>query len=360
VRCGSLLGHNQRRALLAGLLVVLLGEATARADDEPEPDPRGASANPAVPRMRPPPPPKPMTATPLDEHLQIPPGQPVAVPNPSPVVLGGVPTEPGSAAVPLRWKRKRFATLDTVIMLTGGAITLAAAIVPPSRTSGPRGPVFFDDDVRDVLRASSTQERYTFRDASDVGLSIAATWPFFVDALITAWWLRGSRDTAEQMALLGLETLAVSGAVQGTTNLLVGRERPYGETCGSTSLPGNAIDCTSSSHYRSFFSGHSSFSFTSAALICFNHMELDLLGPPWDAISCAGAYGLATTTASFRVVSDVHYASDVLTGALVGSIVGYGVPLLHFRSPGAGTITTGGLKMRLVPSSGGAGVVGIF
>jgi membrane-associated phospholipid phosphatase len=348
------------------MLVALatLAANTAHAQEDPEATRTPSSPRPIpthpVPRP-PPPPPRPLTATPLDDHLQTPPQQPVAVPTPSPVVLGGVPTEPGTAAKPLRWNRARFSTADTVIMLSGGALTLATAIIQP-QPRHVRGPVLFDETIRDAVRAPSVQARYTFRDVSDVGLSFAATWPFFVDALITAWWLRGSRDVAEQMALLGLETLAVSGAVQGVTNTLVSRQRPYGSGCGDErdGLPANAIDCTSSSHYRSFFSGHAAFSFTSAALICLNHIEFELLGKPWDTISCAGAYGVAATTASFRVVSDMHYASDILTGALVGSLVGWGVPYLHSRRPDAATFKTGGLKVRIVPSAGGAGVVGIF
>ncbi len=73
-----------------------------------------------------------------------------------------------------------------------------------------------------------------------------------------------------------------------------------------------------------------------------------------------GAYAIAGTTATFRVAGDVHYASDILTGALMGTVVGWGVPLLHFRRPNVGTITTGGMKMRLVPQALGAGVVGTF
>lgn len=299
--------------------------------------------------------------TPADTlpHRARPPSQPVPVPNPSPVVVGGSPVPEGTMVAPLEWNRRRFDGLDAAVMITGGALTLATAIIPP-QAAHVRGPILFDEDVRDTLRASSTQTRYIFRDASDVGLSLAVTWPFFVDALFTAWWLRGSRDTAEQMALVGLETLAVSGALQGVTNMLVSRERPYGERCRNGELPTHAIDCTSSSHFRSFFSGHSSFSFTSAALICFNHFELGLLGSPWDTISCLGAYGVAATTATFRVVSDMHYTSDILTGAILGTVVGYGVPLLHFRRPSLGTARVGNASFRLVPTGTGASVVGVF
>jgi membrane-associated phospholipid phosphatase len=260
---------------------------------------------------------------------------------------------------PLVWKWRRFSTTDHVITATGAALTLTSAILQP-RAQHVRGGLWFDGSVRDALRVSSIRARYNFRDASDVGLSMAVTWPFFIDALFTAWWLRGSRDVAEQMALIDLQTLAVSGAIQGTTNMLVSRERPYGSSCGTRGLPDAAIDCEGSNHYRSFFSGHSSFSFTSAALICVHHFKQELLGPPGDTLSCVGAYAVAATTGAFRIVSDVHYASDVITGALVGSVIGYGVPLLHYAQPGLGVVRQGTTTLQFVPYAGGAGVVGIF
>src|SRR6187402_3251735 len=165
------------------------------------------------------------------------------------------------------------------------------------------------------------------------------TWPLMADALTAAWWYRGSREAAEQMALIDLEAFAISGALQGVTNTLVSRERPFGRNCGSDELPSSSIDCANSVHYRSFFSGHSSFAFTGAALICAHHLKTDLLGGPWDGISCAGGYAVAATTATFRVVADVHYATDILTGAILGTIVGYSVPLWHYSRMGLTSTT---------------------
>jgi membrane-associated phospholipid phosphatase len=168
------------------------------------------------------------------------------------------------------------------------------------------------------------------------------------------------------MALIDLETLAVSGAIQGATNVLVSRERPFGPDCGKGELPEDAIDCRDAFHYRSFFSGHSAFSFTSAALICVHHFENELLGSPWDGVSCAAGYAVAATTATFRVVADVHYPSDVLIGAAVGTLVGYGVPLLHYYQLGGSARSASHaynpnrVFLSLAPSPGGLGVVGIF
>jgi membrane-associated phospholipid phosphatase len=319
-----------------------------------------------------PPPEEPVDDTPEEQGPapQKPPEQEPLVVRPKPAkqprAVNTLPLVSKDAPPPLIWKWPTFSTADFVVTLTGGAVTLGAAIIKPRSRHELTGPIGFDKGVRNALRAGTLSNRYLFRDASDVGLSLTVSWPFVADALTTAWWYRGSRETAQEMALIDLETLAISGAVQGVTNVLVSRERPFGRDCGQGELPGDAIDCTGSFHYRSFFSGHSAFSFTGAALICIHHVENELLGPPWDALSCAGGYAVAATTATFRVVADVHYASDVLLGAAVGTLVGYSVPLLHYRKLGGASraavhaAATRPLQLHLVPSPGGVGLMGIF
>jgi membrane-associated phospholipid phosphatase len=297
-------------------------------------------------------------AAPGAPALALPPNEPPSVPNPGPAVIAGTPGSPDR--LPLSWDWAPFSAADYAVAGAAGAITLAAAIIHPLPTHYLQGGIVFDDAVRNAVRPASIHTRYDFRDASDVGLSFAAVWPFFGDALATAWWFRGSRDTAEEMALLDLETLAISGAIQGVTNVLVSRQRPYGPSCGTPSLPSAALDCSDTPEYRSFFSGHAAFSFTAAALVCINHTKSELLGAPWDALSCGAGYVVAATTASFRVLADEHYASDVLVGALLGTLVGYGVPLLHYRQHSFGSHRTGGMTLQLVPSAGGAGLVGSF
>lgn len=299
------------------------------------------------------------------------PTKPFFAPDPAPREtkpreVNALPLVSTDAPPPLIWKWPTFSTGDFVVTAAGAAVTLTASIVQPRAQHSLTGPVGFDDSVRKALRAGSLSARYDFRDASDVGLSLAVSWPFAADALTTAWWYRGSRETAQEMALIDLQALSIVGAIQGATNVMVSRERPFGKECGQGELPADAIDCENSFHYRSFFSGHSAFSFTGAALICVHHLENELLGGPWDGVSCAVGYAVAATTASFRIVADVHYASDVLLGATVGTLVGYGVPLLHYRKVGGGSrardagYQPGELKLSLVPAPGGVGVLGVF
>lgn len=288
-----------------------------------------------------------------------------ATPIKKPREVNALPLVSTNAPPPLIWKWPTFSTGDFVVTVGGAAITLTAAIVQPRAQHSLSGPIGFDADVRKALRAGNLTARYDFRDASDVGLSLAVSWPFAADALTTAWWYRGSRETAQQMALIDLQTLAIVGAIQGATNVVVSRERPFGSSCGQGELPDDAIDCRDSFHYRSFFSGHSAFSFTGAALVCVHHFENELLGSPWDGVSCAAGYAVAATTASFRIVADVHYASDVLLGATIGTLVGYGVPLLHYRKLGGESrareqSALPRLELSLVPAPGGLGVLGVF
>jgi hypothetical protein len=296
----------------------------------------------------------------IDPALQTAPNEPPSVPTPGPDVRGGKPLLDESGPPPLRWDWAPFSTADYVVGAAAGAITLASAIIHPLPAHQLSGGFLFDNAVEKAVQNFGTAPRYAFRDASNVGLSLAATWPFFADSLVSAWWYRGSRDAAQQMALLDLETLAVAGATQGVVNVLVSRQRPYGPTCGSAQLPGNAVDCEGPEEYRSFFSGHATFSFTAAALVCVNHASTDLLGAPWDGISCGAGYVVAATTATFRVLGDEHWASDVITGALVGTIIGYGVPLLHYRHHDIGRVDVAGMKLQLVPFGSGASLVGTF
>lgn len=265
---------------------------------------------------------------------------------------------------PTEWRPRRTMQATTAdLFVTGGAagIAIAAAIIPPSSKHA-RGGVLFDEGARDFLRIGSPEGRYLVRDASDVGVSLASTWPFLVDALVTAWWHRGDVKLARNMALVSAEAFMLSAAAQGMTNTFAGRERPYGRLCGTDQLPENGVDCQGNVRYRSFFSGHSTLSFTSAGVLCVNHLGLGLLGGPWDAVTCVTGFGVATSTALFRVMSDMHYATDVTVGAIVGTSVGLLVPWLHLGPPpGTPEIERAGrIDVRVAPVGQGIGLTGTF
>ena len=266
---------------------------------------------------------------------------------------------------PIVWEGQRFSTVDWIITGAATGIALASNILPP-RSSHWTGTNGFDDGARDFLRLSSTSARYWVRDASDVLLSVEVTWPLFVDALIGAWWYHDSPDAAAQMALIDAEAYAVASAIQGTTTMLTSRQRPYGRDCGTAALPETNSDCSSSSvRYRSFFSGHASMSFLGASLICVHHLKLDLFGSrAADIGTCVAAYSGAALSSLFRTMGDVHYTSDILIGATVGTAIGLGLPMLKYRRSRKGILRSTTEKeegrVMVLPFGAGLGVGGTF
>ncbi len=117
------------------------------------------------------------------------PAPPKRAPVP-PLLPGYVPTLVSvDAPPPLIWKWGRFTTADYLVTAAGGATTLVAAIVHPRPQHSLTGGLWFDESVRNAIRVDTLPNRYIFRDASDVGLSLLVSWPFVADALTTAWWL---------------------------------------------------------------------------------------------------------------------------------------------------------------------------
>jgi membrane-associated phospholipid phosphatase len=119
------------------------------------------------------------------------------------------------------------------------------------------------------------------------------------------------------------EAVVLAQDVNQTVKFAVGRERPFVHA-----MPPNLKPFTAApdDNNLSFFSGHTTWAFslaTAAGMVCsLHHYKL----APW-----VWALGMtfATSTAYLRIAADKHYATDVLTGALIGALFGAVVPLLH-------------------------------
>jgi membrane-associated phospholipid phosphatase len=286
-------------------------------------------------------------------------GPQAEVPLPEAIAKRAQGGDRGNDDVP--WLPKRDYSLTTAdYFVTGGAaaVTIGASVITPSASAKWRGGILFDEDVRDVLRVSSQYGRYFTRDLSDVGISFASTWPFLIDSLVTAWWYRGRSDLAYRMAFVAAESFTIAAALQGVANHFGGRERPFARNCG-TIIPEQSVDCEPDVRFRSFFSGHATLAFTSAGIVCVNHLGLELLGPTFDKVTCVTGYGVAALTAVFRISSDMHYTSDALVGAAVGTLAGLGVPLLHLRRPQV-IPAAGSVDVRLGAVGQGLGLTGTF
>jgi membrane-associated phospholipid phosphatase len=149
--------------------------------------------------------------------------------------------------------------------------------------------------------------------------------------------------------LLTAEAVATAGNISQLVKFSVGRQRPYAHA--GIANPDRAQGPADAN--LSFVSGHTNFTFAlTAAAGTIGRMR----GYRWaTAIYVAGGL-IAATTGYFRIAADEHYFTDVLTGAVVGTAVGAGVPyLFHQPRKPAGE---GGVRFALVPLSipGGSGL----
>src|SRR5271157_1991108 len=78
----------------------------------------------------------------------------------------------------------------------------------------------------------------------------------------------------------------------------------------------------------SFPSGHATMAFAAAAF-GVTVAALDLPGSPWFVPFAATEVSLAALTASLRVFSGMHFMTDVIAGAALGTAIGIALPLIH-------------------------------
>ena len=242
----------------------------------------------------------------------------------------------GASRVRLEWpaSARRVGTWEYVAApLLGLAALGTYALVEPRR--GWYGPILFDDAARDALRLDSRSGRKTARTTSDVLLGWSFAHPLLIDNLVVTLGLEQSPDVAWQMLWINAQAYALTASVSEVVKVAVGRERPYGENCPAGE--GDA-DCEGAMRYRSFYSGHAAFTATGAGLVCAHHMNLDLYGSPaLDLGACLLAVTASLAAGGLRVASDLHWASDVGVGHLVGFASGYLIPtLVYYRGGGDG------------------------
>lgn len=157
---------------------------------------------------------------------------------------------------------------------------------------------------------------------SDLTLALAIAVP--------AAYLTGStiEDAAGDRLVLYGETLAVDLALVQLVKYLVQRPRPY--LYNQTPDVVRYAETAGDDGWTSFYSSHAAMSFGAAVagayLLSTSNTNPNVRGIAWGT-----GFALAAATSNLRVRAGRHFYSDVLLGALIGSVVGYAVPALHAR-----------------------------
>ena len=131
------------------------------------------------------------------------------------------------------------------------------------------------------------------------------------------------------LGIMYLEVLMIEQGAAGTVKSISDRMRPfmYNEELPYENKKSAAENGTAN---KSFYSGHTSTAFSS--VVFFAKVFGDLY-PESAMTPCiwGGGLLLASATAYLRVAAGMHFPSDVFAGAVMGSIIGYAVPCLHYN-----------------------------
>jgi len=137
------------------------------------------------------------------------------------------------------------------------------------------------------------------------------------------------------MALVYGEAVSYAFAVKNVLNFLLPRYRPYMYSGGAPGVASTEDD-------QSFPSGHATVAFA-AATAGVTIYAMSFPDSPFLVPFAVTSYGMAVLIGVFRVTSGMHFVTDVVAGAALGSAIGYLVPYLHRQRTSKDR--TGGLSL---------------
>ncbi len=189
-----------------------------------------------------------------------------------------------------------------------------------------------DRGIRDALRWSNTDAANVLSGA--FGFVVAPVTAFGLGALAANH--DGRIKDWPYDAMVVFESAVIAADLNQGIKLLVGRERPYIHVLPASQKPVDSED------NLSFYSGHTTLAFSlavSAGTIA------SMRGYRYAPLIWATGLSIGVGTGYLRIAGDRHYFTDVLGGAIMGSIVGFIVPYWFHQ---------GGTKMDAMPVPGGA------
>lgn len=207
------------------------------------------------------------------------------------------------------------------LALSGGGIALFSLghylehrIAPLSKTEIGR---LSPDDVNPFDRIATRRWSPKADQLSDWLLAGCITAP------LSLYGAEAVRREAGRFGLMYLQTLVVNNGFTRVFKGLFRRTRPY---VYRSDLP--LEEKITREARLSFYSGHTSSTFAMTVFMAKVYHDFHP-NSDWKPYVWGGSLGTATLVGILRVVAGRHFPSDVLIGALAGSLIGYGIPALH-------------------------------
>ena len=205
-----------------------------------------------------------------------------------------------------------------------GAATIAVQFGVPNPSVAKWSSTGFDDWVRGWLRIPSENGRNAAALTSDFFVYTLAAAPF-INAFFVAGWEHERMDVAWKLAALDAETLLTVTFVTLSLQKLTAGNAPSSRIARSTLAVRvqhrREVRLVSE---RSHLGGVRGGGAGVLPPRIPRHLAHRL-----GAAVCPVTIVVATGTAILRVAADRHWATDVITGALLGGGLGYAIPALH-------------------------------
>ncbi len=190
-------------------------------------------------------------------------------------------------------------------LLSVGGLALATVAIMP-----------FDSKLESAIRTPSVQSSSLIRGSARVANIAGDPGVLILSAAMYGVGKLGRRGELADIGLHSGEAIVMGGATTAVIKLLAGRQRPYVEA-------GDAGDFSPArgtyAGRSSFPSGHTTaaFAFASAAAA-----EINRHHPTAARIATPLLYAGATSVGLARMYDDKHWASDVILGAGIGTLIG--------------------------------------
>jgi membrane-associated phospholipid phosphatase len=212
--------------------------------------------------------------------------------------------------------------LDPVLdgVLVGGGVLMTGVgefLLP--RLPPPGGPLGAPDALQiNSLDREAMAPRYSR--AMDLASTITEYGAFALPVVVG---LLADSGDALPLGAVYLESVTLGMSVKNLVDFFLPRYRPYVYTGGAEDVDPLEVD-------QSFPSGHTTLAFASATAGVLLFRAVSPRSPYLVPFAIA-SYSLAAATATLRVTSGMHFVTDVIAGAVIGSAFGYLMPAIRVR-----------------------------
>lgn len=165
-------------------------------------------------------------------------------------------------------------------------------------------------------------DRYFIKDYSktiDISSDVLVGFAFASPLLFSATNLK----ELPTITIMYLETLLLAKGTVDNLKFFASRTRPY---MYYENYPKEFIE--DGDWCKSWPSGHTTYTFATAAFLTYTFSKYNP-DSNWKYVISGASYAIAISVGAMRIASGCHFATDVLTGAIIGTAWGFLVPYLH-------------------------------